>query len=208
MEADVFLQQLAAGRRLEQARSLTARGLPRGFRLDQDLALAIRNRWFLRPVLARSPFAPPAAYAGEPDNNPAVIASWDATYGANANWAFIPGPESCVFGLEIDSHLAGSSLEWLFGEDGLDPDRTVSFRARSSRIWFALFRWPDSGLPNPEPHLPGIIVHSSGSLLIPPSHFPSGARLEYLNSAGVAEAPDRLIMAGRVRNWPAEFARR
>ena len=190
MQPETFLQQLVALRRFEQARSCTAIRHPKDFNLSADLSVAIRNRCIILPVFAQFPFAPQDAYTGEPDHDPAVIASWAATY-RDSNFALFVGPESGVFCLGIDLRIAKQSLQLLSDDDGWDWQNTLRFRA--GYLWYTLLAWPESGLRKPAPHLAGIVIRGRGPILIPPSRL-SGACLEWNDPhAKPGKAPRRLV---------------
>jgi hypothetical protein len=194
MHPEIFLQKITARRRFEQAQAASATGLPAGFKLPADLLAAIRNHWVISPVLARSPFAARAAYVGEPDSSPAVIAHWAATYPA-ANFALFPGPESGAFGLQIDLPVAHSLLQSLCDDEGWDWQNTLLFQA--GNFWYAILAWPEAGLCATATHLPGIVVHSRGPILIPPSQTADDLRIEYADPRlGPADPPVSLFGPG------------
>ena len=196
MHPETFLQQLIARRRFEQAQACSSTVLGADFKLPAALSVAIQNHWVISPVLARSPFAPRAAYVGEPDLNPAVIAYWAATY-PDANFALVPGPESGVFGLQIDPRKAKYLLQSLDEEEGWDWQQTLRFRAGNS--WYAMLAWPEAGLRTSSPSLPGIVVHSRGPILIPPSQSVDDIRLEYDDPRlGPADPPVSLFVSDAV----------
>lgn len=176
MQTEIFLAQLAAERRHEQARSRKAIHPPKDFALQPDLELAVRRRWFVSPVFAQTIFPPRAACVGVPDNDPEQIAHWAALYGDTCNWAFFPSPECPV--LEINLPLARQSLEWLADRDGWDWLRTLRFRAGD--LWFAMLRPPAGEICLRATRLPGLrLLYNNSSLLVPPSRIRDQSHLEY-----------------------------
>jgi hypothetical protein len=170
-----FLAEVASLRLQTQLDERKPFRAPLDFELPAPLEVALRHRWKIVPVLARSPLAVNSASCGVPSSDREQVEFWLARY-PEANWSLATGP-SGVIGLEIETGLARS---WLadFTEDESDWTRTLRFMCGSRR--FMLFA-SNAGFESLAAY-PGLRVHARTRILIPPSRLPNGDELAYADS--------------------------
>jgi len=168
-----FLAKVAASRRGTQAASHVGFTSPPGLRLPPALESAIDHKWLIAPVLGRTAYALESARVDLPSAEREQIEYWAATY-PDTNWLLHTGAESAVVALEIELRLARHSLAYLAADDW-SWQRTLHFAVQGR--WRVLFECVP-GLPSLDGY-PGLHLHKSGPILIPPSRMPSGIELVY-----------------------------
>jgi hypothetical protein len=99
---DDFLAEVASSRLDTQIEERKAFRAPPGFELPCALEVALRHRWQIAPVLARSELAVNSASGGVPSSDCEQIEYWLARY-PEANWSLVTGPASGVTALEIET---------------------------------------------------------------------------------------------------------
>jgi hypothetical protein len=186
---DDFLAEVAFSRLETQIEERKAFRAPPGFELPSALQVALRHRWQIAPVLARSELAANSASGGLPSSDGEQIEYWVTRY-PEANWSLVTGPASGVTALEIETRFTSS---WLadFTEDEVDWPGTLRFTSGSR--WFMLFA------SNPDFQslaiYPGLRLHTRTRILIPPSSLPNGDELAYADSrAPLLDPPNRLLL--------------
>jgi len=180
---DDFLAEVASSRLETQIEERKAFRAPPGFELPSALQVALRHRWQIAPVLARSELAVNSASGGVPSSHREQIEYWLARY-PEANWSLVTGPASGVTALEIETTLASS---WLadFTEDEGDWTRTLRFTSGSR--CFLLFA-SNADIQSLAVY-PGLRLHTRTRILIPPSRLPNGDQLAYADSHAPLLAP-------------------
>lgn len=176
MDIDDFLRSVAENRRQQQARERTGYAKPPDLLIPPALQVAIKHRFRIRPVLARSPLANNSAYVGMPACDQEQIEFWVATYGPDTNYALDLG-ESSAAALEVhDIRNAFYSLASL--EDD-NASWRFSLQFTAGNRWFVLF---DRGpvLIRSIDHC-GLKLHTRGSILIPPSLTVAGEVFRYVD---------------------------
>ncbi len=141
--------------------------------LDPALEIALRHRWLIAPINGHSKLSFYWNRVGSPSRNREEIELWFDSY-INLNWA-LELEASGVVALEIELALSWQSLTFLTGDEW-DWQRTLHFAAAGGR-WFALFAY-EAGLRSLE-GFPGMRLRTTGSILIPPSHTPSGIEMKW-----------------------------
>jgi hypothetical protein len=170
--------------------------MPSDLRLPHALEIAIAHRWRISPVLARSVHAHHSARVGVPSADWEQIEYWFAQYGRDANWLLHTGEASGVVALEIELRLAMHSLAWLAGAD-CSWQRSLQFTNRGR--WFVLFAC-ESGPPSLGDRYPGLRLHTSDPILIPPSRTLSGVEMFFSDPhAPLLPTPAWLTGAGRLQ---------
>ncbi len=183
-----FLAEVASSRLETQIEERKAFRAPPGFELPSALEVALRHRWQIAPVLARSELAVNSASGGVPSSDREQIEYWLARY-PEANWSLVTGPSSGVTALEIETKSASSRLAD-FTEDEGDWTRTLRFTSGSR--YFLLFA-SIAGLQSLAVY-PGLRLHTRTRILIPPSRLPNGDQLAYADSHALLLAPPNWLL--------------
>jgi hypothetical protein len=139
--------------------------------LDPALEIALRHRWLIAPINGHSKLSFYLNRVGSPSRNRGEIELWFDSY-INLNWA-LELKASGVIALQIEFGLAWQSLTVLTSDEW-DWQRTLHFAAGNR--WNVLFAYA-SGLRSLK-GFPGLRL-ASGSILIPPSHTPSGIEMKW-----------------------------
>jgi len=173
-DVSTFLAELTESRRTAQAAERVGFLPPSGLVLPQALEVALRHRFLLSPVLARSRLASNSSRVGVPSNDRAQIEYWYSRHGSDANWLMETGASTGIFVLELDPNLSWHALAHLVG-DNLSWQRPLQFTAHGKRhVLFEYVR----GMPSLGGYS-GVRLHSGSSILVPPSRTPSGIELVY-----------------------------
>lgn len=168
LDVSTFLARIAADRQREQDAARTGIVLPLDLKLPESLEIALRHRFLIRSVLARSAHALNSAGIGVPSCDRRQLEFWYAQFGNDANWLLQLGDASGVVAVKIELQFARYSLESLAGDDN-SWLRTLRFSAGNR--WFVLFKYLTGLLPLAS--FPGLSLHKRSSILIPPSRTPS-----------------------------------
>jgi hypothetical protein len=185
---DDFLAEVASSRLETQIEERKAFRAPPGFELPSALQVALRHRWQIAPVLARSELAVNSASGGVPSSDREQIECWLARY-PEANWSLVTGPASGVTALEIETRSVSS---WLadFTEDEGDWPRTLRFTSGSR--CFLLFA-SNAGIQSLAVY-PGLRLHARTRILIPPSRLLNGDQLAYADPHALLLAPPNWLL--------------
>jgi hypothetical protein len=140
--------------------------------LHPALEIALKYRWRVAPINGHSQRSFYCDRVGSPSRDPGQIELWVDTW-VNLNWALEIGASSGVAALEIDLDLAKPALVELTN-DGWRWRRSLRFAVGSR--WFVLFRY-SAGIRSLK-GVSGVRV-CTDSILIPPSHTPSGIEITY-----------------------------
>lgn len=188
-DVSIFLAELAEFRRIAQSTERSGFIPPLDLILPEALEVALRYRFLLSPVLARSRLASYSSRVGIPSNDRAQIEYWYSQHGSDANWLMETGASSGIVVLEIELNLARHALAYLVSEN-LSWQRTLHFAAHGK--WHVLLEYV-RGLPSLRGYS-GVRLHSGSSILVPPSRTPSGVELTY------ADPHATLLSADWLRN--------
>jgi hypothetical protein len=139
--------------------------------LDPALEIALRHSWLIAPINGHSKLSFYWDRVGSPSRDRQEIDFLVDQY-INLNWA-LELEASGVVGLEIEPGLSWQSLTVLTGDE-CEWQRTLHFAAGNR--WNVLFAYA-SGLRSLK-GFPGLRL-ASGSILIPPSHTPSGIEMKW-----------------------------
>jgi hypothetical protein len=172
IDVSTFLAGLTESRRAHQVAQRNGFLPASGLVLPGALEVALRHRFLLTPVLARSRLATTSATIGIPSCEREQIGYWFARYGENANWHLHLG-QSGVVALAIDPAQAKYSLAALT-EDDDSWKQSLNFFAQGR--WHFLFESVPA-LPRLRGY-PGLQFHAGNSILVPPSVV-SGRTLFY-----------------------------
>lgn len=156
--------------------------------LSRELSRAVRERWEIAPVSARSKFASLSrSLLATPSNDPSEIIGWAAKF-PEANYCVRTGTASRLLVLEVEES-GQDSLSELCDDRWDDWTGTLKFNDGSA-TWL-LYQYPDQHLRHLCSKTEGIHIHASDKLVfLPPSHFVSGPPLKYMEmEAKVLECP-------------------
>ena len=183
-----FLAEVASSRLESQIEERKAFRAPPGFKLPSALEVALRHRWQIAPVLARSELAVNSASGGVPSSDREQIEYWLARY-PEANWSLVTGPASGVTALEIETTSASS---WLADFTEAESDWTRTLRFTFGSRCFLLFA-SNAGVQSLAVHL-GLRLHTRTGILIPPSRLLNGDQLAYADSHAPLLAPPNWLL--------------
>jgi|CZKL01.1.fsa_nt_gi hypothetical protein len=170
---EIFLADVAESRRRAQNAERASFAGPPDLAIPPALAVALRHRFLVSPVLARSANALRSAYVGIPSAEREQIEYWIAAYGNEINWALQTGEHSVV-ALDVeDLRAATHSLAALAGDDS-SWQYSLQFAMRNR--WFLLF----AHAPNLRSlvEFAGLRLHKRDSILLPPSRI-AGLEITY-----------------------------